>query len=301
MNFQKGIFAFLYLIIFVGQCYVSELSFATENEYVYIKNDFSNMSYSSVAAKGNTIKLDNESVFFERAFGNTSDFHFDINNFHYEKNNLVYEFDLYLENTVSDFTFCFKDEDGNFFDAIKLQGTNLYVAADSGIKTTLSVGKWHTVSVAIDKSNQKYSMYVDGNLISYKKYFLYTVSTADISNISDKPAITRFHIASDENSQADMFRVDNYHVYSGSSYRDVSGEDISVVINENVSSWIDDGGSTLYERPDRSTVLSEYQQSVLSGIHPRVLASAEDFENIKKLSSIDPQMIKWKNSLVYQI
>lgn len=179
---MKKYSAICLMIAILFDCFGINAAFSAQKEYVYLKKTFNNLSYCSPAAKGNTIAVDASSVLFERASGNTNDFHLDINNFSYETESIVYEFDVYPENKTSSFVFCFKDADGNFFDAVKLSGTTVYASADSGLKADIPTGKWNRISVVFDTGSEKYSLYVNGSRVSYKKYYFINVTSADISN-----------------------------------------------------------------------------------------------------------------------
>lgn len=54
----------------------------------------------------------------------------------------------------------------------------------------------------------------------------------------------------------------------------------------------------LYQRPDTNTVLNDYKNSSLYGVHPRILATQEDFERIKSLCETDSRMATWKRQLI---
>lgn len=54
----------------------------------------------------------------------------------------------------------------------------------------------------------------------------------------------------------------------------------------------------LYERPDTQTVLEAIESSPLKGVHPRILATDDDFARIRELCETDKRMIRWKKNLL---
>lgn len=54
----------------------------------------------------------------------------------------------------------------------------------------------------------------------------------------------------------------------------------------------------LLRRPQKEDILSEYENSDLYGVHPRVMADASDFDRIRTLWQTDPQMKSWINSMI---
>lgn len=53
-----------------------------------------------------------------------------------------------------------------------------------------------------------------------------------------------------------------------------------------------------YERPTKETFLSDYNASPLKGIHPRVMATKEDFERIREEVKSDSRKKKWFENLI---
>lgn len=53
-----------------------------------------------------------------------------------------------------------------------------------------------------------------------------------------------------------------------------------------------------YERPTPERILEDYKKSELAGVHPRLLATKDDFERIKGLVTTDEHMKKWYAQLI---
>lgn len=84
----------------------------------------------------------------------------------------------------------------------------------------------------------------------------------------------------------------------------VSGGCFLVSDNEiNVSEATDADKKTLndflmYQRPTMSDVRSDIQSSSLKNVHPRILATADDFESLRSLCETDTRMMGWKEKLI---
>lgn len=54
----------------------------------------------------------------------------------------------------------------------------------------------------------------------------------------------------------------------------------------------------LYERPDMERIAKEFEASGFAGVHPRVMATAEDFQRIRESVKTDPNMSRWSKSVI---
>lgn len=55
----------------------------------------------------------------------------------------------------------------------------------------------------------------------------------------------------------------------------------------------------LYQRPSAEDILADYENSGFKNVHPRLLATAEDFDNIRSSIQTDSKMKSWYSSIIY--
>ena len=199
---------------------------------VYLKQDFSTQKFDAVYnGKDNRLERVAEEdgtayCQFERI--GTQDFHLDINIASYPSASIIYQFDVFAEVNDIQFNSDFKSSSGVFFTMFSVSGLNVSAKGNS---KTLEVGKWHTLSVVLNKSENKYSVWVDCELL------------ADDMDVPDgykemEAYIWRIHAIG--SAGTDRFKIDNIAIYGGEEpIKDVGNVD--VVIDEKSTTFEKDG------------------------------------------------------------
>ena len=202
--------AFLLIISTVSDAVLAQNVQASEEKYVtqniYRQVTFENEVPGTLAAKDNTLEVTNEesnnkSLLFERT--GSEDFHWDLPTRVYESEVLCYQFDVKLQSYSSQFSFYFRDTDGNIAQPLEFQ-KYCKIQAANGKSKYLSRNKWYTITVMYDRFDGLCHVYVDGSELA---------SDMPVDFDYKKIMLVRWHVkgsASDE-----KFLIDNFAIYGG--------------------------------------------------------------------------------------
>ncbi len=132
-------------------------------------------------------------------------------------NNLVVEVDLSTDNGAPSGNMQYKDtsadrKQGTLF-SINANG-DVTFSGDTKPATTLEQGTWAKLGFLIDFSAGKYTAYLDGK----------EVGTFSIGGTSNDLSIMRMYVNKSADNVGKNLLVDNFAVYGGTEFRDVSGE-----------------------------------------------------------------------------
>lgn len=164
----------------------------------------------------------------------------------------------------------------------------------------LKTGEWFNLALAVNFESYTYDVYLNGKRLVQNVPF--------VNNDFGDFAYTRNYVR--ENTAQGTLEVDNIKIYEGTEKKEnVSSESSrteycveNTVFNDEDSKKIDeimqyDG----FERPSPQRLRDKMKDREAAGVHPRIMATAETFENIKQsYRNGNAQIMKMTENLLAQ-
>ncbi len=238
--------------------------------------DFSVEPAFTIADKGNIIERYTESdantaLLYER--NATTDFHTDILGIQSYSESVVYEYDIKLLNA---------SESNMLVSLLSDFGTEsrMTTLAKGGTITLgrysqkLSEDTWYNIAAVYNFYEHTRSFYVNGKIVCENEAI-----DASIGNAANLYMMRLQVPANPLENNHTQFLIDDIRVYETKApMQDISNLERIITLNRDFS-VIDDGDFSVY--PDEEAVKSAYANSPNKGVHPRIHATAADFERLR--------------------
>lgn len=229
----------------------------------------------TVASYGNDIKITKESdgnkALLHKRTGSTSAFHTDVKSVATQSECVVYAYDIKILNLAeTQFSVQLKDYDANYSTMLTLKKNGQLTLGNS--LQTLAQNVWYKVSVIYDYHKRSRSFYLNGNLVSDNVPI--ESGFGDGSHID----LLRFQVdnAGSINGNVSEILIDNVKVYELPYVQDDISSLPRVITIDRSRSIFDE-----FDSQKESAVKSAYLSSSLKGLHPRIQATASDFNRIR--------------------